>query len=1235
MPGGDRFEIKLPPVSQTINLTVSGEDQLKSTIRTVKKELDGVSLHDFYKSEEGLLADVTNYLREFKREASSFNAENLVKSINALKALTGRDISDFLPDASDIEDIGRAFNSVSREIKESFSVGVFRDALIAFGKMREEGIDIADTFRQIAGNDQKIHELTDRVIELEGALERSEQAAEEARESLRNYTDDNGIGDLERAAEQLAELRGQAVREFRAFLTANNIDASQFTSFGRFSEYYDAITEGNMTAGQAIAKFKSELSELLPQGATTGLDILLQKIEEIANSLANVSAQIRDVSSRPMENFPAEELADDTERDAEAIRQRNEAINAFVQQRSALGDMTQVFTALIEAIRNAGEGATDFQSEITPVITSLQELSNIDAGKLQSIGRIFEGLSQINGFKISSKQAQNLHDFIAQLQGVGDLSAVRTISGLSLAGFSNLSIRKASLENLAVYLPQIANVNVDNLERLQHIDLSNFSKLTFPNIDTEAISGLGKLGDALDQVRDSADALSKTIGAAGTSTARSLHQMSGAGLSHEEILGRLQSGIGHTGASRARTAAMKLGFTNEDAKELAETLEHTYALIDDIKVHWKDFDDGVRTVDWVEVQGKSEEGIDIKERLRYLQAVNEEGKKYWKIQREGLDHYKAAKEDSGLDASKYEEYKKGIEAVEKAEERRQEALRKQEEDSARTAEKQIADEKQKQEASKMTAEQAEAELTKLKSLRIDYQNQIDKASELGIDNETVDRLRDEVSGIDNMIPVLENIASEQSDMTIGMDDYKDAIKRAKDELVLLRKQLSVDIKESGAFIPMNDNQRDTALKTIDARRKEAQQQVDRAAGLGLSNTGAVDTLRNDLIPLYGELEKKVKDGAISQKDYNETMRKLSAIAGNVNTELKPEIKTMSELDTQYQKLAESMRETQDNARNGVSGAWVDATDAQKTSLDNLIARQNALGEAWKNGTLTSEQLGNEVGQITEEYNNLADAVNREYQARNKAHKDTLDEMNARRGLNQEINNAAKLLRDYSAAERSRNQSSRDAYKAIQENIKGMNELAARYERGEIDLKTLQEEQRRYSNEIANNSRIIRQNGDDHMTAFGKIGRAIKTHLTTLTATASIGSIMRYIRQMVEAVREIDTAMTELRKVTDETDARYEQFLDNAATRAKNLSATISDTVSATADFARLGLSIDEAEKAADAAIVYKAVGDDIASIGDAAESIISTMKAFGVEASDAMSIVDKFNKVGKELCPAA
>lgn len=151
------------------------------------------------------------------------------------------------------------------------------------------------------------------------------------------------------------------------------------------------------------------------------------------------------------------------------------------------------------------------------------------------------------------------------------------------------------------------------------------------------------------------------------------------------------------------------------------------------------------------------------------------------------------------------------------------------------------------------------------------------------------------------------------------------------------------------------------------------------------------------------------------------------------------------------------------------------------------------------------------------------------------------------------------------------------------------------------------------------------------TLGGVIESAYKKFGGWMLVTKSLMAVVSSVRDMVTNVRELDAAMTELRKVTNETEAAYDKFFDNASNRAKRLGATFVDTISATADFARLGYSLNEAADLADAALVYKNVGDGIKDVGDASASVISTMKAFNVEASNAMIIVDKFNEVGNNF----
>lgn len=147
------------------------------------------------------------------------------------------------------------------------------------------------------------------------------------------------------------------------------------------------------------------------------------------------------------------------------------------------------------------------------------------------------------------------------------------------------------------------------------------------------------------------------------------------------------------------------------------------------------------------------------------------------------------------------------------------------------------------------------------------------------------------------------------------------------------------------------------------------------------------------------------------------------------------------------------------------------------------------------------------------------------------------------------------------------------------------------------------------------------------TGFQRLNNQVQKLATYLSGATLLFGAINQIKTMITNVIELDSAMTELKKVTDETDATYESFLTNAVSRAKSLGAALSDVVSATADFARLGYDIADSAALADAAIVYKNVGDGIESIEDASTSIISTMKAFGVEAEDVMTIVDRFNEV--------
>ena len=141
----------------------------------------------------------------------------------------------------------------------------------------------------------------------------------------------------------------------------------------------------------------------------------------------------------------------------------------------------------------------------------------------------------------------------------------------------------------------------------------------------------------------------------------------------------------------------------------------------------------------------------------------------------------------------------------------------------------------------------------------------------------------------------------------------------------------------------------------------------------------------------------------------------------------------------------------------------------------------------------------------------------------------------------------------------------------------------------------------------------------------------KELLSFVIGGGSVYKIIAMIRQGIQYIKDVDKALTELRKVTNETDETYAKFLNTASKTGQKLGTTISQVTLATATFAKLGYAMNEASEMAQSALVYKNVGDGISSAEDAADSIISTLKGFNLEASESMRIVDRFNEIGNKF----
>ena len=117
---------------------------------------------------------------------------------------------------------------------------------------------------------------------------------------------------------------------------------------------------------------------------------------------------------------------------------------------------------------------------------------------------------------------------------------------------------------------------------------------------------------------------------------------------------------------------------------------------------------------------------------------------------------------------------------------------------------------------------------------------------------------------------------------------------------------------------------------------------------------------------------------------------------------------------------------------------------------------------------------------------------------------------------------------------------------------------------------------------------------------------------------------------IEVVKEMNSAVTELRKTCDETDEVINKFVKNSYNIGEKVGSTGVDIVNSTADWTRLGKSLPEAQLLAQDTALLKNVSE-FESIEEATEAMVSTTEAFKLSSENAIQAVDKLNNVGNNF----
>lgn len=152
--------------------------------------------------------------------------------------------------------------------------------------------------------------------------------------------------------------------------------------------------------------------------------------------------------------------------------------------------------------------------------------------------------------------------------------------------------------------------------------------------------------------------------------------------------------------------------------------------------------------------------------------------------------------------------------------------------------------------------------------------------------------------------------------------------------------------------------------------------------------------------------------------------------------------------------------------------------------------------------------------------------------------------------------------------------------------------------------------------------------------FGqKIARVFKQKIGYGIMAAAAMKLRQSLQQLYTNVVEMDSAMTQLRIVTNDTDAAYTRFATNAAKAATSIGASVTDIMKSAETYARLGYTLDESLNLSKTTAQLANVAATDANT--ATTFMTAILKGFNKTASDAEGIGDILTLVGKKYAISA
>lgn len=1119
----DEIKLKAPTVEQQVVVNINGEDKLKSFADTLDKISNNKNLQKYWKTQQDLINATADAYSNFQKKASKDNASELIKVTNALKAMSGTDLSHILPNFDKISKSMAEAKKVAGDIDSAFSVKGFKEAFDSFETLKAYGTDIQKLFSHF-GVSSDIGELQQNVRLLEGEVEKltrrlinARNANEELRNEFENFKVGSGFADkldeLDRLKAEMQNIRDEATQTFNQFLDINKIDRYDWFNDDRFAEYFEELENGTLTATDAIRRFKSEYSYLLEDsykssGDSFGLDQLQAfstKLDSIFHQVEETSNKINDILSNGVIAKSVQNLSEDT---TLSDSQRS-IFGNILQDEESLKSITALFQKLIDET-NQAKNTEVFNTEQFTKIESL--FTSIESS-----------LSSIKGVLVDVGDGEELSPLLKTINNI-EVAVDKLSSSVKGIGF-NMNIDVGADTELEAKIQSKMSNALQAYQRLfEHIKMSgiggsivntNFFEFDINQFDT-MMSKIQAYRKFIENMRNQVKSEFGGKDLLYTETDKKYWTSAAA------AMGQLTKAQNEMNKSVDANPLDDL-FGKTDLTGVIEQLNLIISKLDEISVaatkFLETFSQGLNVTTSVEEITKLTEKVkELEIKLAKVKSVS------------------TGSSESNISNGNSSQINVAPTSITSTD-----AIQKENDALEETAQK-----------------AAEAATSKEKFSKA---NQQVKESA----DESVSSIKDETDAF-SQIEWDKNIRAIQ--------DYMDAVTKLNN--------LKAKDKNTGKNAT-NISRQEQEVEKLKETAYEA-----RAALTSMINPHDVD------IDTWKDWVNAMKQFDQASLGSAESLAKLEDALRNAGDAQKNYINSVKDKHTGYS----------NDYQNALSKDGYFPTNAFKEKVaqyqalyDKLIESANVLSQK---DIVSQEQLDS-----FEELKKECESARQELTKMSASDKGTwaVD-------VQKEISKITKELHENSNF-------SDEAKQKLQSFIDQLNA-------GDISDTTLKKIHEEFL-KITNAEKAAGREGKNFIDILKNSG--IHKIAADLVGMFSVYDLINGVKQGINIIRDLDDAMTEVKKVSEATESQYTSFQKTVASTAREIANTNKALLNSSADFLRLGYSLEQAQSLAKNATLFVNVGDGV-DITEATEDMITAMKAFDIQAEDSIKIVDSYNQIG-------